>query len=118
MLKTAKIASRDFEDSIIEACEGDLIYVDPPYTVKHNMNGFVKYNQIMFSWDDQLRLHDCLIKARERGCYIVISNADHQSIRELYSDFGDMKSLSRASVIAGKSVSRSATTELLVVHCG
>jgi DNA adenine methylase len=117
-LKGADISSRDFEDSIDKAKNGDLIYVDPPYTVKHNFNGFLKYNQVMFSWDDQVRLHDCLVRARSRGCHIVISNADHHSIRELYSDFDDMKSLSRASIIAGKSTARSPTTELLVVHNG
>jgi DNA adenine methylase len=117
-LAKAEIRAGDFEISIDRAQCGDLIYVDPPYTVKHNFNGFLKYNQVMFSWDDQVRLHDCLVRARERGCHIVISNADHHSIRELYSDFDDMNSLSRASIIAGKSSARSSTTELLVVHNG
>ena len=117
-LTGAEINTGDFEISINRALEGDLIYVDPPYTVKHNFNGFLKYNQVMFSWDDQVRLHDCLVRARCRGCHIVISNADHHSIRELYSDFDDMISLSRASIIAGKSSARSSTTELLVVHNG
>jgi DNA adenine methylase len=118
ILQGAEIKTRDFEISIDQAEEGDLIYVDPPYTVKHNFNGFLKYNQVMFSWGDQVRLHDCLVRARSRGCHIVISNADHHSIRDLYRDFDSMQSLSRASIIAGKSTARSATTELLVVHNG
>lgn len=117
-LQNANLRSVDFEISIDQADKGDLIYVDPPYTVKHNFNGFLKYNQVMFSWDDQVRLRDCLLRARSRGCHIVISNADHCSVRELYRDFHDVKALSRASVIAGKSTARSSTTELLVVHNG
>ena len=117
-LKLAEIRTSDFEFSIDQACKDDLIYVDPPYTVRHNSNGFLKYNQVMFSWDDQVRLHDCLVRARDRGCHIVISNADHLSVRELYHDFDNLTSLSRASIIAGKATARSGTTELLVVHHG
>jgi DNA adenine methylase len=85
--------------------------------VKHNFNGFIKYNQVMFSWDDQIRLRDSLVRARERGCSIVVSNADHKSIRDLYADF-ELEALPRASVIAGSSKARGLTTELLLVHHG
>jgi len=117
-LSSLEIKCCDFEVSIDEARFGDLIYVDPPYTVKHNLNGFLKYNQNIFSWDDQVRLHDSLVRARARGCHIVVSNADHQSVRDLYADFDDLRAVPRSSVIAGNSSARGATSELLVVHHG
>ena len=63
------------------------MYFDPPYTVAHNNNGFVKYNASIFSWDDQQRLASHAALLVERGCKVVVSNADHKSIRALYRRF-------------------------------
>lgn len=115
-LVNVNIVACDFEDTIDAAAANDLIYVDPPYTVKHNLNGFVKYNQTMFSWDDQIRLHACLLRARLRGCHIIVSNADHKSVRDLYADFSHLRAVPRASIIAGSPSARGPTSELLVVH--
>lgn len=114
-LSGARIECRDFEEAIEEAGSGDFIFVDPPYTVRHNLNGFVKYNQKIFAWDDQIRLRSALENAVDRGAAFAMTNADHESIRELYNGFGDLKTLSRYSVIAGSSLHRSASTELLIV---
>lgn len=38
----------DFEIIIDEAKKRDFIFVDPPYTVKHNLNGFISYNEKFF----------------------------------------------------------------------
>ena len=46
-----QIECSDFEEIIDQAKSGDLIYADPPYTVKHNNNGFLKYNQSIFNWE-------------------------------------------------------------------
>jgi DNA adenine methylase len=113
-LQSADIVVSDFEFAIDKAGEGDLLFVDPPYTVKHNMNGFVKYNETIFSWSDQLRLKDALVRASRRGASIIITNADHHSVRELYSGFGQQVSLERASIISGKSTGRSLISELMV----
>lgn len=117
-LRFADIRHSDFEAVVDEAAAGDLVFADPPYTVAHNMNGFVKYNQRIFSWDDQVRLRDALLRAAKRGCSIVLSNADHESVRTLYEGFGSVEAVTRASVIAGNSSARKPTTELLVVQNG
>lgn len=105
----------DFEVSIDRAVSGDLIFADPPYTVKHNHNGFVKYNDRIFSWDDQVRLRDALVRADERGAYVVVTNAYHESVRDLYRGF-ELRALSRSSVLAGEARARGATEELLVTN--
>jgi len=92
---------------------GDFLFVDPPYTVKHNFNGFLKYNETMFSWDDQARLAAALRRAAARGAAIVVTNADHESLRELYKDGFAYKRMTRQSVLAGSAAHRGATTEAL-----
>lgn len=105
----------DFEE-VLQLCgKGDLVFVDPPYTVKHNLNGFVKYNEKLFSWDDQVRLRDCIVSATEREARIVMTNADHPSIRALYHGVGTLTTLERASVLAAKSSYRGRVSEIVVV---
>lgn len=115
-LQGSRLECRDFEVAIDDADEGDFVFVDPPYTVRHNVNGFVKYNQNIFAWDDQMRLCNALRRAAQRGVSFAMTNADHASIKELYKGFGSHKRLSRYSVIAGGSKHRSPTTELLVFN--
>jgi len=113
-LKGAKLLCSDFEAIIDGANEGDFIYADPPYTVRHNMNGFIKYNEVLFSWEDQRRLSSALVRASKRGAKFVLSNADHMSVRDLYANVASIKTVNRASIISGDRDARGITTELLV----
>jgi len=113
-LKQSEIYVSDFAETIGTAGAGDLIFADPPYTVRHNKNGFVKYNQKIFSWEDQERLSNALRLAVSRGADFILTNADHQTIRELYSDFAHMRSVERSSSVAASAANRSLTTELVV----
>ena len=49
ILSRADLRTGDFEAVVAEAVEGDLVFLDPPYTTAHNCNGFVKYNQKIFN---------------------------------------------------------------------
>ena len=48
LLRNLKLRSTDFETIIDEAQPGAFVFVDPPYTVKHNSNGFARYNEEIF----------------------------------------------------------------------
>lgn len=115
LLQTAEIFTSDFEKVIDGAIEGDLIFADPPYTTAHNVNGFVKYNQKIFNWEDQIRLHASLVRAVGRGVQVILTNADHKSIRDLYDGLGKYHSIERKSVIAGNAKYRQTTSEALFV---
>lgn len=115
LLAMADLRSGDFEPVIAEAQEGDLVFVDPPYTTAHNVNGFIKYNQKIFTWDDQKRLMSSIGNAKRRGAKVVLTNADHESIHTLYADLGEATVVSRPSVIAGTVGSRRGTTETLFI---
>ena len=115
-LMGAEIVSADFEESIDRANAGDFLFVDPPYTVRHNSNGFVKYNKKMFSWEDQVRLRDALERATRRGASFALTNANHNCIRDLYCGLGHKRVLHRHTVIAGCSAYRSQSTEILITN--
>jgi DNA adenine methylase len=115
-LKNARIRRRDFAVAIGKANENDFVFVDPPYTVMHNNNGFVKYNAQLFSWADQARLATAIKAAAERGVMIMMSNANHESVRSLYNGFGNHYILTRSSVLAGDPDKRRSATELLVTN--
>jgi DNA adenine methylase len=110
LLHHAKLLVADFEDVAAEATSNDVIYFDPPYTVAHGNNGFLKYNEKILQWEDQLRLACVAVSAAERGCKVIVSNADHPSVRKLYSDF-TMERVWRASVMAASASHRRCVTE-------
>ncbi|KFJ41906.1 Dam family site-specific DNA-(adenine-N6)-methyltransferase [Francisella philomiragia] len=115
LLQNASIKKSDFEKLIDSAKKGDLIFADPPYTVRHNNNGFIGYNEKLFSWDDQIRLANALMRAKDRGVQIVATNANHESIRELYKDRSfDFDIVSRYSSISSTKNSRKQYEELII----
>jgi len=115
-MKHASIRVADFETSLAEAGAGDFAYIDPPYTVMHNNNNFIKYNASLFSWKDQIRLSVAVRRAARRGALIMVSNADHESVRELYGGFGTHHSVERSSRLAADAQHRERATELVVVN--
>lgn len=112
-LQRADIRSVDFEDAIDDAGTGAFLFVDPPYTVKHNSNGFIKYNEKVFTWADQKRLAKAIRRASKRGAHVVVLNAAHESIEELYEGFNQIR-LSRHQVISGQANGRANYSELLI----
>lgn len=109
-LKTCEILCADFEQSALKAVAGDCVYFDPPYTVAHGNNGFVKYNEKIFSWKDQERLEAVARRLATQGVRVVISNADHPSLRTLYKAF-NVKTVERWSKISATTEGRKKITE-------
>jgi DNA adenine methylase len=115
VLRGAELRCNDFEYLIDEAQKGDLVFVDPPYTVRHNHNAFVKYNEKLFSWWDQERLFYALKRARNRGAKIVATNAFHSSVKSLYRGHFELIRVSRLSSISSKANTRAKYDELLIL---
>jgi DNA adenine methylase len=118
VLRGVELRCCDFAEVIREVEAGDLIFADPPYTVRHNANGFLKYNEQIFSWEDQVRLRDACLEASTRGAFVVVTNADHESVRELYRGIAKYRPLARKSVLAAHSAHRGDTTEAIFVFGG
>lgn len=114
-LSGTELNNCDFADSISKAEKGDLLFADPPYTVKHNNNNFLKYNEHIFSWADQERLAKAVNGAARRGAKVLVSNADHKCIHELYSqNRWEILRVERYSGLASSSEFRKSTSEVVI----
>lgn len=115
--KNVKILNQDFQKTTKNAKRGDLVYFDPPYVTKHNNNGFRDWNEVLFSWNDQERLAKEAIRLAEAGVYVVVSNADHGDIRDLYKNF-DIVAFERSSTLSSSSRFRGRVGEILAISRG
>jgi DNA adenine methylase len=113
-LNGANLRVSDFENILSEARLGDVVYCDPTYTVVHENNGFVRYNEINFSWADQKRLALAARQANTRGAVVIINNACHLEIRQLYWPIKPI-TRGRYSLISPRVSSRRAVQEYLFV---
>lgn len=115
LLKTAQISTGDFEPVIDQAKSRDLLFVDPPYSQTAYKDAFVKYNDKLFSFEDQVRLALALERAAQRGVFIVSTNGAHDSIQKLYKkEHFQLEGLSRKCSVSGVSAHRTTYEELLI----
>lgn len=95
-----RIQQGDFEETLNGAGLGDLVFLDPPYVTGHTNNGFRDYNEVLFSWNDQVRLALVAERLRVSGATVLVTNANHPSIREMYRSF-EHHLITTRSTIAG-----------------
>lgn len=115
-LKNTNISACDFECNKYKVTRGDLVFLDPPYSVSNNNNGFIKYNQTLFSLTDQYRLSDYIDYIKRKDAYYILTNAAHTTIDDIF-DKGDSRiELSRKSLIGGKNAKRESVSELLFTN--
>lgn len=113
-LQHARLRTSDFATTIGKAGRGDVVYCDPTYTVAHDRNAFVRYNERNFSWADQLRLAQCATRAAARGATVMISNAHHPSTRGLYNG-AHRRVMTRRSLISTDPSKRRGVSEYLFI---
>ena len=108
-----KLEVGDFEVALRTAGRDDLIFLDPPYVTGHNSNGFIDYNEKLFSWADQERLAGLAARFHRAGAHVLVTNAHHRALLDLYPRF-NLDIITRHSTLAGASTSRRKTREVLL----
>lgn len=104
-LRRTSLVCRDFSKSKRNILQGDLVFIDPPYTITHNNNGFIKYNETLFSLNDQFRLASFVSGIIEVGAYFIMTSAAHAKIKEIF-DFVEPIEVERASLVGGEGAAR------------
>jgi DNA adenine methylase len=110
--REVSIKHQDFQEIMGRIKAGDFVFLDPPYVTSHNMNGFVDWNESLFSWGDQIRLAEMAAKMVKAGANVLVTNADHSDVRELYKGFGKREFV-RYSTLASDTSRRIRTSEAI-----
>ncbi len=116
-LQFARIYCQDFSKVLDRLEHNDLVFLDPPYTVAHNNNGFIAYNQNIFTWADQERLAVVVTKIQDKGAKFILTNAVHESVRNLYKGVGKRFEIFRHSTITSKIEKRRLISEYVITNC-
>ncbi|WP_020694986.1 DNA adenine methylase [Reyranella massiliensis] len=111
--REVSLRCQDFEEISTRVGEGDFVFLDPPYVTSHNLNGFADWNEKLFRWKDQVRLAAMARTLVEKRANVLITNADHTDVRDLYPGFGTV-SFRRASTLANDTKKRRQTSELIL----
>lgn len=115
-LQKTNIMYGDFTINKYKIQQGDLIFLDPPYTVSHNNNGFIEYNKNLFLLDDQIRLSQYINYIKRKKAYYILTNAAHNTIREIFNNDDQIFELSRHSLIGGKNSDRKKVKECIFTN--
>lgn len=115
-LKGANISCRDYIDAMALVKKGDLVFIDPPYTVSHNNNGFIEYNKKLFALDDQHALRSSIDEIKGRGAYFILTNAAHETVREIFDGVGTLFELHRHCGLGGKNARRQSIGEFVFTN--
>jgi len=111
----AAIQTSDYTDTLLEAKEGDFIYLDPPYNPLSGTAYFTQYTHNGFTDKDQIELARIFAILNERKCKVLLSNSDTLLVRNLYKDFArNTKELSVLRSINSKASRRRGHKELLI----
>jgi len=116
LFKNAFLSSEDFEVSLKRIEAGDLVFLDPPYTASNVKNGFIKYNEKLYAWHDQKRLASYIKKLIRKGAFFILTNAKHESVKELFGSICSPISIKRSNVIGGRNAKRGITEEYIFTN--
>lgn len=113
ILRNANFSCCDFQEAFSDAGKGDVIFADPPYTSRGQFNGFVRYNEKLFSWRDQVRLSTSAKAARKRGTFVAVCGSYHRDVLGLYENWWVIET-KRASAVARRLDARKQVSECVI----
>ncbi len=115
-LKNSRICNRDFEECLDNVKRRDLVFLDPPYTITHNENGFFKYNKKLFNKKDQYRLSEMIDQIKRKDAFYILTNAAHAEVRDIFDKGDEIVEHQRPSLIGGLNAPRGKYSELIITN--
>lgn len=104
----------DFAARVREARQGDIVYLDPPYTPKSETANFASYTGDGFGQLDRRRLAETFNSLAKRGVRVALSEADVPEVRARYRGHTFIP-MSETRAIASRVSSRARVETVLIV---
>ncbi len=82
----AEFVNQDFETTMANAKQGDVIYCDPPYVLSNDSNSSFKYQKNGFSIEQQKKLAELAEELAKKGIPVLISNHFTDFTKEIYKN--------------------------------
>lgn len=112
-LQGVSISNASFLVTSEDAKEGDFVFADPPY-YPLNAGSFVAYGACVFGRADHTRLRDHMLRLKERGVQVMITNSDTPEVRELYADGFTIERVMVPRAINSNGAKRGAVGEVII----
>ncbi len=87
VLQNVTLLSDDYQFVASQAKAGDFIYFDPPYLPISKYSDFKRYTKKFFYTEDHIQLAKTFKALDRKGCLVMLSNAHHPMILELFKDY-------------------------------
>jgi DNA adenine methylase len=113
--KYATFVKQDFETTLSNAGQGDVIYCDPPYVPLNASNSSFQYEKNGFSVEQQERLAQLAEKTAARGIPVLISNHFTDFTREIYNK-AHLSTFNVRRQISCKADQRKQASEVLALY--
>ncbi len=113
-LQNVEIRKGDFELCLLDVCDKDFVYFDPPYYKQGGHSDFNRYTAFQFREHDHIRLAAVCRELDKRGIRWAVSNSDTQFNKSLYAGYR-MKQITNRREINLNSKARN-VVELLIVN--
>lgn len=87
LLNDAELRVMTFEGVLDLAEKDGFVYFDPPYLPLSKTADFTAYNKETFGRDQQEKLAQVFRKLDARRCLVMLSNSDHEFVKNLYNTY-------------------------------
>lgn len=117
LLQGVKLKSMSFEGITDIANVGDFVYLDPPYYSTSQTSNFTGYTKDSFSEEDQIKVRDVFKRLDKKGCWVMLSNSNHNLVRSLYNGNGyTIKTIDAKRMINCDAEGRGPVEEIVVMN--
>lgn len=112
-LQNVNILHGSFEHAPSFAQPEDLVYFDPPYVPVSATASFTSYTNEGFGFKEQEMLRDLALELKQRDVHVMLSNADHELVHDLYSEF-DVRQIQVGRAINCNAKARGKVGEVII----
>lgn len=111
VLSRTALRCGDYRTTVADAASGDVVFIDPPYDTADD--GFTSFTTGPFGRTQQLELAKFATKLRDRGVFVMLTNADTPRIRKFYTGW-QIDKVYRSGAINSKTSDRGKVAEVII----